>query len=554
MIRRFTAIAFLLAATAAAEPPHVELDPPAAVTVVPLPLDPPTAPPEGVYGGWGQGAIGPDGRFYVAIGNHLTDGDADAWLFAYDPQTGGVETVFSTRDAAGGWEPGTLGDGKLHTGIDISPDGEVYLPSFYGNYPLKGDVTSGRYPGGRLFRADVRTGEAESLGVPVPGESWPMGRWDHRRGKLVAVGESGLYQHPDLADDATPSGTQWEGEGGRHSHGQVLLYDTEQRRVEHGGFVPGMKWERRSLTLDPDTGRFFGSTPGRPSTLLLLDPSRPPAERIERTTLGTDSPILRRDPPPLRRWRADPRQPPRHALRPGPRRAFAPRDRPRVDRRRLAHGPVAQPGRPLGVLRRRLDLDRPELRRPGGPLRPRHRRADRPVPAGPDPLPAARLRRRGGVYTAVVSADGRRLFVQLNGDDTDIPEEAQVQAARSSSTSRCPRWSRWRPLIRRTRSAAQRGFSTASNASSPPPSRRRAPRRRRGGEGAAGGVEGGRVAATASATAAGGKIGSASPASETNMHRPRAARSLTRNQVARSGTKLQTQWCIAAIEPDHAAR
>ena len=268
------------------------------------------------------------------------------------------------------------------------------------------------------------TGEAESSGVPVPGESWPMGRWDHRRGKLVAVGESGLYQHPDLADDATPSGTQWEGEGGRHSHGQVLLYDTEQRRVEHGGFVPGMKWERRSLALDPDTGRFFGSTPGRPSTLLLLDPARPPAERFERTPLGTDSPIRAA----TRRRSAGgelilaSRRGTLYGLDPDELslREIGPAWTDGVWLTDLSLSPDGRSvyfvvdstwtGRSFGVPVVRFDLDTGE----------------RTVLCR---LAPTLFREHGygvvGAYTAAVSADGHRLFVQLNGDDTDDPEEAQ---------------------------------------------------------------------------------------------------------------------------------
>ena len=219
----FAAAATCCAAVAAAEPPHVELDPPAAVTVVPLPLDPPVAPPEGVYGGWGQGAIGPDGRFYVAVGNHLTDGDADAWLFAYDPQTGGVETVFSTRDAAGGWEPGTLGDGKLHTGIDVAPDGTTWLVSFYGNYPRRertsraAAITAAGCSERTCSQAKPSRWACRCPASPADGPAGPPA------GKLVAVGESGLYQLPGPRRRRDALGYPVEGEGGRYSHGRLPL-------------------------------------------------------------------------------------------------------------------------------------------------------------------------------------------------------------------------------------------------------------------------------------------------------------------------------------------
>jgi hypothetical protein len=276
-----------------------------------VPLEPPVMEHGGVYGGWGQGAIGPDGRFYFTIGNHLTTPEADAWLIAYDPTNKAMTRVMSTRNTAAWHTRRTptghpeLGDGKLHTGIDIGPDGTTYLLSFYGDYPTYSQWNQG-YPGGRLFRHNVLTGRSESLGVPYSGDSWPMQRWDAARGVLIGIGERGLYRHPDLGPDRMPAGNRWSGEHNQHSYGSLLVYDTNAERViyaglpenleenSHAAAEPLLRVERRALLFDPDSGRFFGSGTASPTKLVLIDP---PAIRedltlgIRRTALTIDSPV-----------------------------------------------------------------------------------------------------------------------------------------------------------------------------------------------------------------------------------------------------------------------
>ena len=39
----------------------------------------------GIYGGWGENRLGPDGKYYFSVGNHKGYGGADAFIIAYDP-------------------------------------------------------------------------------------------------------------------------------------------------------------------------------------------------------------------------------------------------------------------------------------------------------------------------------------------------------------------------------------------------------------------------------------------------------------------------------------
>lgn len=56
---------------------------------------------EGVYGGWGENRLGPDGKYYFAIGNHRGYGGANAFIIAYDPATKTHETVLSSMQVCG---------------------------------------------------------------------------------------------------------------------------------------------------------------------------------------------------------------------------------------------------------------------------------------------------------------------------------------------------------------------------------------------------------------------------------------------------------------------
>ncbi|MEM6391579.1 MAG: hypothetical protein AAF797_02270 [Planctomycetota bacterium] len=277
------------------------VDPP---TLHVVPLDPPIMQGAGVYGGWGQGAIGPHGRFHFAVGNHLTSPRADAWLITYDPDIQTLRRAMSSRDTDRWHDRQSLGDGKLHTGIDIAEDGTTYLLTFYGDYPTKRDWQGSQYPGGRLIRHNVLTGESESLGVPFGKDSWPMGRWDPQREVLVGVGEAGLYLNPELGRDQAPEGWRWSGPDNEHSYGHVLVYDTRSRQVLYAGLPEDLqpqasaetplRVERRSLLLDPNTGHFFSSGTASPTRLVKIDPAairRNPAEGIRRTNLEIDSPV-----------------------------------------------------------------------------------------------------------------------------------------------------------------------------------------------------------------------------------------------------------------------
>ncbi|MBB6442070.1 hypothetical protein [Phycisphaera mikurensis] len=324
---------------------------------------------------------------------------------------------------AHGAAPALAGDGggKQHTGIDVAAGGETFLLSFYGDHPAKRDR------GGRLFRNNVLTGKSEHLGIPFAGDSWPMQRWDAERGVLVAIGECGLYENPALPADGVPSGAAWDGDDDQHSFGSLLVYDSDARRALRAGLPPGpLRPERRSLVLEPRSGRFFTSTPPSPSRLLEVNTAADatPADRLRDTGLTLDGPVRAA----TRGLSADgelilvTRRGTLYALgfEPLRLREVGPAwndgawitDLPLDPTGRWLHDVVDSTwtGRAYGVPLVRYDLaggTRTVLAFLGPWLHEHHGYA------------------AVGAYTAVVSPDGTRLFTQLNGCFTDDPDDAR---------------------------------------------------------------------------------------------------------------------------------
>ncbi len=195
----------------------------------------------GFYGGWNGVTRGPDGCFYFSIGNHYSYG-ADARIIRYDPARREQKTVLSTKRLMG-WNPEDYGDAKLHGDLEIGPGGELWALTYFGPSPSPEEWRT-KYRGGWLIRYNVFTGEAENLGVPLEGESWPVHTYDWDRGLLFGVGHDG----------------------------RVIAYDTKARHMVYGACPPGgFRWFSRIALLDRDTGFIYGSEVKPPCRLIRYD-------------------------------------------------------------------------------------------------------------------------------------------------------------------------------------------------------------------------------------------------------------------------------------------
>lgn len=182
----------------------------------------------GAYGGWGDVAKGPDGCFYFAMGNHMSYDGGNAYIIRYDPAAKTQKVVLNTK-ALIGWGPDDYADGKVHGDLDIAPNGDMWMLTFFGPVPKQHDWDS-TYRGGSLIRYNVFSGDKENLGIPFEGDSWPYHNWDWQRNLLFAAGH----------------------------RGRVLVYDTKARRLLYGGAPPdGIRWHNRAILVDRDTGLIY---------------------------------------------------------------------------------------------------------------------------------------------------------------------------------------------------------------------------------------------------------------------------------------------------------
>jgi hypothetical protein len=138
------------------------LDPPAGVT---LPTHTVAVTPPGVefvpfdlpghtgnpWSTWGGGHYASNGRFYAAIGDHLTI-DGNSYLYEYDPITQVLKAIGDINTAAGHVD-GEWGHGKVHSQINKGGDGYIYATSYRGS-PL-GVTFTENFTGGVIVRYPV---------------------------------------------------------------------------------------------------------------------------------------------------------------------------------------------------------------------------------------------------------------------------------------------------------------------------------------------------------------------------------------------------------------
>ena len=107
-------------------------------------------------GGWGDVSKGPGGAFYFAQGNHMSFDGGTAYVVRYDPREKKYQIILNTKKLIG-WGPDDYADGKLHGDLDISPNGDMWLLSYFGPIPSEKNWAND-YRGSWLMRINVLTG------------------------------------------------------------------------------------------------------------------------------------------------------------------------------------------------------------------------------------------------------------------------------------------------------------------------------------------------------------------------------------------------------------
>jgi hypothetical protein len=100
---------------------------------------------------WGGALFSSNGRFYAAIGDHRT-ADGNSYLFEFDPATKKLQAVGDVLSVVP-HVPGEYGHGKIHSQINESRDGYLYMATYRGS-PRRITFTAS-FRGGVILRYPV---------------------------------------------------------------------------------------------------------------------------------------------------------------------------------------------------------------------------------------------------------------------------------------------------------------------------------------------------------------------------------------------------------------
>ncbi len=185
---------------------------------------------KGLWSQWGEVTRGPNGRFYMAVGDHRCM-DGRVFIVEYDPVKKEQRTVVDVGQLCG-WKHGQWVDGKIHGKMDVLPDGTLVAATWLGRDVKQEDLDHGYVRGGHLLTYNVYTGMAKYHGVPLYGDSWPYHSIDPRTGVMLAIGNEQMF----------------------------MSYDVRNDKLLYGGRPPrDMIWNSRSMLLDDVTGLVYST-------------------------------------------------------------------------------------------------------------------------------------------------------------------------------------------------------------------------------------------------------------------------------------------------------
>ena len=212
------------------------------------------------YNGMG---LASDGKIYYVLST--TEYDVPARMYSFDPATKKIVCVGDLTQMADEKGMNAIAQGKVHNNF-VEYKGKLYYSTHLGYYVIIDDMEKPGppppgwkpYQGGHLLSYDLKTGESEDLGLPLPGEAIIAMNMDNRRGRVYALTwPTGNFVTYDVASkemkDLGP--TCRDGEGGTgdryrticrslavdptdgsvyftNGDGDILRYDYDSERIE----------------------------------------------------------------------------------------------------------------------------------------------------------------------------------------------------------------------------------------------------------------------------------------------------------------------------------
>lgn len=166
---------------------------------------------------WGNDVLGPDDKYYYAIGDHNSTGLVGTVILkSYDPKTKTDEICIYSPDVVP-----RLADGKWHGRPVINPsNGDMYLIGFYG---------------GQVVKYNIYSKVVTNYGKVARGKAWEEHIWDYKRNRLYGV----------------------------NSFGEILVFDTKKNEVIYADLpFPNFHTDHRARMLDAETGIFYATGEG----------------------------------------------------------------------------------------------------------------------------------------------------------------------------------------------------------------------------------------------------------------------------------------------------
>jgi len=218
---------------------------------------------KGLWSQWGEVTKGPNGRYYMATGDHRSR-DSQVIITEYDPEKKDQRIVVDVGKLCG-WKVGLHHDGKIHGRMDIMEDGTLVAATWLGRDVKPDDIAHG-WTGGYMLTYNVFTGVADCLGIPMLNYSWHYHVTDRQTGVFMAIGDG-------------------------YAEGNAFLaYDVRHHRTLFAGMPPdNIKINLRATLLDERTGLFYSTDSNKENAFFVYDqrtnrfrhlPCSPPANPV----------------------------------------------------------------------------------------------------------------------------------------------------------------------------------------------------------------------------------------------------------------------------------
>lgn len=117
------------------------------------------------WSNWGDGCFA-DGKFYSAFGDHLSP-QGTGRVFEYDPATKKLRQIVDLKSFYKRPE-GTYSPAKIHSRLDMAPDGYIYFSTHRGSPSTTNDTY--HYMGDDILRVDPKTAKVEVVAVAPAGK------------------------------------------------------------------------------------------------------------------------------------------------------------------------------------------------------------------------------------------------------------------------------------------------------------------------------------------------------------------------------------------------